>query len=66
MVTKEAKRNVKVSVSLSANTVELIERLQQELPAGDLPDMVRYLMMRGVEVIMAERAKRSGPTDSKA
>ena len=66
MVTKDVKRNVKVNVSLSANTVELIERLQQELPAGDLPDMVRYLMMRGVESIMAERARRLVPVDSKS
>jgi hypothetical protein len=65
MVTKEVKRNVKINISLSANTIELIERLQQELPAGDLQDMVRYLMMRGVESIMAERARRLVPTDSK-
>jgi hypothetical protein len=65
MVTKGAKRNVKVNVSLSANTVELIERLQQDLPAGNLPDMIRYLMLRGAESILAERAKRAAPADSK-
>jgi hypothetical protein len=66
MVTKGAKRNVKVNVSLSANTVELIERLQQDLPAGNLPDMIRYLMLRGAEAILAERAKRAAPADSKS
>ena len=28
-----------------------------EIPAGGLPDMVRYLMLRGIEAIAAERAR---------
>ena len=39
--------------------IEAIEAIQKEIPAGDLPDMIRYLMMRGIETITAERAKRT-------
>jgi hypothetical protein len=43
---------------LEANTVEAIERLQKNIPAGNLHDMVRYLMMRGLQTVQAEVARR--------
>jgi hypothetical protein len=66
METEQKGRNFKVSVSLSPNTLEKVRSLQQVIPAGELPDMVRFLMLRGIETIEAERARRLVPEDKKA
>ena len=56
MVTKAKKSNVKLTVSFQANTIEAIERVQKDAPAGNLHDMVRYLVMRGLQSVEAEIA----------
>jgi hypothetical protein len=54
MPTRGKKRNTKVSVTLEENTLAAIQNLQKKLPAGTLPDMVRYLMMRGIEAVQQQ------------
>jgi hypothetical protein len=66
MSTVAQKRNVKVTVSLEPNTLEALQKLQQELPVGALPDMVRFLMLRGLETVTAERARRIMVAEAKA
>jgi hypothetical protein len=66
METAVKKRNFKVSVSLSEPTLEKLRSLQKEIPAGELPDMIRFLMLRGIETIEAERARRIVPANQKA
>jgi hypothetical protein len=66
METEQKGRNFKVSVSLSPNTLEKVRNLQKVIPAGELPDMVRFLMLRGIETIEAERGRRLVPADSRS
>jgi len=57
MATKKAQRNQKVGLRFDAKTVEVIDRL--EIPVASLPAQVRYLVMRGIETVQAERAARN-------
>ena len=57
MATKPDPGNVKVGLRFDSSTVAKIESLRADIPAGGLADMVRYLMLRGMEAIAAERAR---------
>jgi hypothetical protein len=56
MATKKAQRNQKVGLRFDPKTIEVIDRL--EIPIDGLPAQVRYLIMRGIETVQAERAAR--------
>ena len=43
-----------MNVTLEENTLAAIQSLQKQIPAGTMPDMIRYLVLRGMQAVQAE------------
>jgi hypothetical protein len=54
MVAKKTQRNPKVVFRVDPKTLETIDKLQ--IPVVSIGAKVRYLMMRGIEVVQKEKA----------
>jgi hypothetical protein len=63
MAKKPAVGNFKIGLRFEDSTVERFEALRKEIPAGSIPDLVRYLVFRGMDAIEADR-RRVLPEDS--
>ena len=57
MAPRKRQSNPKVALRIDLKTVVLIESL--EIPVETLASKVRYAMMRGLEVLQAEKAART-------
>jgi hypothetical protein len=57
MAKKPAVGNFKIGLRFEQSTVERLEALRKEIPAGGIPDVVRYLMFRGMEAIETDRRR---------
>jgi len=57
MATKKVQSKQKIALTLDQKTIEAIDRL--ELPVAGLPAQVRYLLVRGIQALEAEKAMRT-------